>query len=282
MSISLHPIRQGADAGGIAGGGRGAGGGFTGDENPQPAVHQICRAVCRRGRRRAAVERDFRGFLLLSRAQAGADPDPARAGGGRRRKNQPVHQGDREPARLDHAIAVVGGIARRTAASTRCGCCKQVPAITELSQVDSTGKERLRVSRIAMDVVDSGIDLSKEPKFTEAVANKVYYGPVYFRRRVRALYDAGAGRHPQGRRRQHRRGQSEADLGRGLADQGRRARPCLCGGLAGAADRASRHQPGAAQHRHVEARAGAGRACRAIRTRSTRCRARSTSRARRC
>jgi signal transduction histidine kinase len=38
------------------------------------------------------------------------------------------------------------------------------------------------VSRLAMDVVDSGLDLSKDPKFTEAVANKVYYGPVYFRR----------------------------------------------------------------------------------------------------
>ena len=59
---------------------------------------------------------------------------------------------------------------------------RQVPAITELSQIDSHGKERLRVSRLAMDVVDSGLDLSKDPKFTEAVANKVYYGPVYFRR----------------------------------------------------------------------------------------------------
>ena len=59
---------------------------------------------------------------------------------------------------------------------------RQVPAITELAQVDSTGKERLRVSRLVMDVVDSGLDLSKEPKFTEAVANKVYYGPIYFRR----------------------------------------------------------------------------------------------------
>jgi signal transduction histidine kinase len=59
---------------------------------------------------------------------------------------------------------------------------RQVPAITELSQIDSTGKERLRVSRLAMDVVDSGLDLSKDPKFTEAVANKVFYGPVYFRR----------------------------------------------------------------------------------------------------
>jgi two-component system, NtrC family, sensor kinase len=59
---------------------------------------------------------------------------------------------------------------------------KQVPAITELAQVDSTGKERLRVSRLAMNVLDSGLDLSKDPKFTEAVARKVYYGPVYFRR----------------------------------------------------------------------------------------------------
>ncbi|SEM56519.1 ATP-binding protein [Bradyrhizobium sp. OK095] len=59
---------------------------------------------------------------------------------------------------------------------------RQVPAITELAQVDSTGKERLRVSRLAMDAIDSGIDLSGDPKFTEAVSHKVYYGPVYFRR----------------------------------------------------------------------------------------------------
>ncbi|MFZ0127012.1 MAG: ATP-binding protein, partial [Xanthobacteraceae bacterium] len=58
-------------------------------------------------------------------------------------------------------------------------------AITELSQLDATGHERLRVSRLAMDVVPppgSEIDYSKDPKFTEAVAHKVYYGPVYFRR----------------------------------------------------------------------------------------------------
>src|SRR6266576_2939402 len=59
---------------------------------------------------------------------------------------------------------------------------RQVPAITELAQLDATGKERLRVSRLAMDVVASGADLSNDPKFTEAVAKKVYYGPVYFRR----------------------------------------------------------------------------------------------------
>jgi signal transduction histidine kinase/CheY-like chemotaxis protein len=59
---------------------------------------------------------------------------------------------------------------------------RQVPAITELAQLDATGKERLRVSRLAMDVVASGADLSSDPKFAEAVAKKVYYGPVYFRR----------------------------------------------------------------------------------------------------
>ena len=59
---------------------------------------------------------------------------------------------------------------------------RQVPAITELTQLDATGKERLRVSRLAMDVVASGSDLSNDPKFSETVARKVYYGPVYFRR----------------------------------------------------------------------------------------------------
>ena len=59
---------------------------------------------------------------------------------------------------------------------------RQVPAITELAEIDSTGHEQLRVSRLAMDVVGSGVDVSKDPAFTEAVAHKIYYGPVYFRR----------------------------------------------------------------------------------------------------
>src|SRR5262249_46456804 len=59
---------------------------------------------------------------------------------------------------------------------------RQVPAITELSQLDANGREQLRVSRLAMDVVASKADFSKDPKFAEAVARKVYYGPVYFRR----------------------------------------------------------------------------------------------------
>jgi signal transduction histidine kinase len=59
---------------------------------------------------------------------------------------------------------------------------RQVPAITELAQLDATGHEQLRVSRLAMDVVGSQADFSKDPKFVDALARKVYYGPVYFRR----------------------------------------------------------------------------------------------------
>src|ERR1700674_671656 len=59
---------------------------------------------------------------------------------------------------------------------------RQGPAITELAQLDASGKERLPVSRLAMDLGGDEHDYSHDPKFTEAVAKKVYYGPVYFRR----------------------------------------------------------------------------------------------------
>jgi len=59
---------------------------------------------------------------------------------------------------------------------------RQVPAIAELALLDGEGRERLRISRQAMDEIGSNADFSTDDKFTEAVANKVYYGPVYFRR----------------------------------------------------------------------------------------------------
>jgi signal transduction histidine kinase/HAMP domain-containing protein len=59
---------------------------------------------------------------------------------------------------------------------------RQVPAITELAQLDPSGHEQLRVSRLAMDAIGSGADFSREPRFTVARAHKIYYGPVYFRR----------------------------------------------------------------------------------------------------
>ena len=91
---------------------------------------------------------------------------------------------------------------------------RQVPAITELAEINSSGHEQLKVSRLAMEVVGSGNDVSKEPAFTEAVAHKVYYGPVYFRREVRAIYDAVPGRNAARHRREHCPSQSETHLGR--------------------------------------------------------------------
>jgi signal transduction histidine kinase len=59
---------------------------------------------------------------------------------------------------------------------------RQVPGITEFSQLDANGREQLHVSRISVDAIGSNTDFSKDPKFVNAVSNKVYYGPVYFRR----------------------------------------------------------------------------------------------------
>src|SRR4051812_32270942 len=58
---------------------------------------------------------------------------------------------------------------------------RRMPAITELAQLDSFGKEQLRVSRLSMDVVGARTDYATDARFTEAVAKGVYYGPVYFR-----------------------------------------------------------------------------------------------------
>src|SRR6266446_2049234 len=59
---------------------------------------------------------------------------------------------------------------------------RQVPAITELIQLDNQGREQLKVSRLAMDVVGSGADYSADPRFTGAQGKKVWFGPVYFRK----------------------------------------------------------------------------------------------------
>jgi hypothetical protein len=59
---------------------------------------------------------------------------------------------------------------------------RQVPAITEIAQLDSAGREQALVSRVAADQIGSQTDFSQHPKFVEAMASKHYYGPLYFRR----------------------------------------------------------------------------------------------------
>jgi len=58
---------------------------------------------------------------------------------------------------------------------------REVPAISELTEIDGSGKEELKLSRIAPDVVASGTDDAAEPRFAEAEAKGVWFSPVYFR-----------------------------------------------------------------------------------------------------
>jgi signal transduction histidine kinase/CheY-like chemotaxis protein len=58
---------------------------------------------------------------------------------------------------------------------------RQVPAVSEVMQLDSSGREQLRLSRFTIDEIASYTDYSKDPKFTEAMAHGIYYSPVYFR-----------------------------------------------------------------------------------------------------
>jgi hypothetical protein len=66
---------------------------------------------------------------------------------------------------------------------------RQVPAIGEILFLDASGKAQFRISRAAMDVAGSKLDFSQDPKFTQAVAHKVYYGPVYLIERGRCEPD---------------------------------------------------------------------------------------------
>ena len=59
---------------------------------------------------------------------------------------------------------------------------RQVPAITEVAWIDASGREQLKVSRLAMDVTGADTDLSQDPKFLEAKSGKTWYSPVYFRK----------------------------------------------------------------------------------------------------
>ena len=61
---------------------------------------------------------------------------------------------------------------------------RQVQAITEVAWIDPTGHEQLRISRLAMDVIGSGADLSADPGFKAVMAGGTYYGPVYFRKQT--------------------------------------------------------------------------------------------------
>lgn len=58
---------------------------------------------------------------------------------------------------------------------------RRVPAITDVSWLDTNGREQLRVSRLSLDRIGGGVDRSGDPAFLEATPGHPYFGPVYFR-----------------------------------------------------------------------------------------------------
>ena len=55
---------------------------------------------------------------------------------------------------------------------------RQVPAVLEITLVDGSGIERLHVSRVETDVVNSGVDRNNDPAVIGARAGRIWYGPV--------------------------------------------------------------------------------------------------------
>src|SRR5215472_1261264 len=59
---------------------------------------------------------------------------------------------------------------------------RQAPEVTDIAQLDATGREQIAVSRLGMDNVGSGKDRSQEPAFRNAKRGQPWFGPVYFRK----------------------------------------------------------------------------------------------------
>ena len=58
---------------------------------------------------------------------------------------------------------------------------RDVPAVTEIVQLDAEGRLQLLVSRFAPNEIGSQRDLSRDPRFTNTRIGRTYFGPVYFR-----------------------------------------------------------------------------------------------------
>ena len=194
-------------------------------------------------------------MVLLSGTQDFTHPDSARTSRGGGRQDRPVHQGNRKSARVDDAVAVVGRFDR--AAAVRCLAapapgprhhravatrCQRQGAAARVAARHGRGRQRHR--------------LFERPEIHRSHGAQGLLRPGLLPPGVGTLHDARHRGHAPRRGRERRRSQSQADLGRGLADQGRRARQRLCRRRAGAADRAPGHQPRPAQHRHVKPGAG--------------------------
>ena len=124
--------------------------------------------------------------LLQANGQTGrpglAQPNSSHAGRAHRRQACSVHQGKSEPSRLDNAAAVDEQAPSISVGSTRCGFCARFPPSPSCRNSMPRARSSSRYRAWPWTSLDSGTDYSKEAKFTETVAKKIYYGPVYMRR----------------------------------------------------------------------------------------------------
>jgi two-component system, NtrC family, sensor kinase len=58
---------------------------------------------------------------------------------------------------------------------------REVPAISEITEIDGSGNEKLTLSRTAPDIVASGRNDAATRRFAEAEAKGAWFSPVYFR-----------------------------------------------------------------------------------------------------
>jgi hypothetical protein len=135
-------------------------------DRAQPVVFQIYTIVDDHRRPCAGRQWRHRSFVLLSRTQGLLD---------RHRSSRQTAAADKIEEFITQIESQVGwttqsALDRRHARSAPLDALRllrQVPAVTELAQIDAAGHEQLKVSRLTMDVVDSGIDDSQKPKFTQ-------------------------------------------------------------------------------------------------------------------
>ena len=93
-----------------------------------------------------------------------------------------VRELERQLGWVTHPVMVTGPAAIEQRRLDYFRLLRQVPPVTEVAQADAAGREQLRVSRLAMDIVGSQADLSQDPRFVEARRGRTYFSPVYFRK----------------------------------------------------------------------------------------------------
>ena len=98
------------------------------------------------------------------------------------RIEQFVKEIERQIGWTTHPQLVTGGAALEQRRVDYFRLLRQVLPITEVSLLDGSGTEQLRVSRLAMDRAGSQENYSRDPKFIEARGGRTYFSPVYFRK----------------------------------------------------------------------------------------------------